>query len=91
METDILIDDTIMTDEQAPPPSLEFINSYRRQGGMDVSFLCNPDNEDGNIRGYHTLELDDVEMRTLAEECNCEQMLIMLIAYPSPNSIFSRI
>lgn len=51
---------------------------------MSFAFLCNPDNEDSNLRGHHMSglfgeELDNAEKRALAEGCNCEWMLITLI------------
>jgi hypothetical protein len=39
---------------------------------MNIAFLCNPENEDENLRGSHTSQffsndLDDVEKSALAE------------------------
>lgn len=52
---------------------------------MNIADLCNSNNEDSNLRRYHTLEffsdeLEDFEKCTLAKGCDSEWMLITLIA-----------
>ena len=54
------------------------------EGRISFAFLCNPDDEDSNLWGHHmsglfSNELDNAEKRALAEGCNCEWMLIILI------------
>jgi hypothetical protein len=60
---------------------------------MNITFLCNPNNEDGKVRAHHMSEffsdeLDDVEKRALPERYKSKSTLIMLIA--SSNCLFQR-
>jgi hypothetical protein len=80
------LEDAIMTEAYPPPLStLESIDTSRPQEQrMNIAFLCNPSDEHPNLRSHHisqisSNDLDDVERRTLAKECNCEWTLIMLI------------
>ena len=77
-----------MTEAYPPPLStLESIDSSTPQEQrMNIAFLCNPSDENGNLRSHHiseifSNELDDVEKRTLTKECNCEWTLIVYINY----------
>ena len=85
-ETNICLGDVAITDGHLQPPRLESIDSAKQQNQqqnlMTFTSLCNPNEEDNELRGYHSsiFSLDDVEMPALAEGCNCEQNLIMLIA-----------
>ena len=86
-ETNIPLDGSITTDPHPPPfPGPESNDSSKQQKhGKNIAFLCNPNDEVCKIHGHHILEffsndLDDIEKCKLAEECDCEQMLIMLTA-----------
>jgi len=75
-----------MTYTHPPPsPSPEFINSCELpEPRMNITNLCNPNNEDDNLRRHHTSELfsdelEDIQKRTLAEECDSKWMLITLM------------
>ena len=79
LETDNSQDEAISTDTHPlPSPLLESINSTRDgEDIMDIAFLCNPNDEDENLRGHHqselsSNELDDVEKRSFPEELDCE-------------------
>ena len=66
-------------------PTVEIVDSSRPlKERMDIAFLCNPVNEDENLRGRHTSQifsddLDDVEKRALAEGSTSKWTLISLI------------
>lgn len=90
-ETNIPPDD-VTTMDTAPPrtPSPESIDSCKQpevdpEPRMNIASLCNPNNEDDNLRGHHTSEffsndLEDFEKRTFAAECNSKWTFITLIA-----------
>lgn len=95
-ETDVPLDDAVMTDVHPPPsPSPESIDSQMHEPPerrVSIAFLCNPNDEDDNVRGHHTSELfnnemDDVEKRALAEGCNSGWTFVMLTAHS--NFLFS--
>lgn len=95
-ETDVPLDDAVMTDVHPPPsPNPESIDSQMHEPPerrVGIAFLCNPNDEDDNVRGHHTSELfnnemDDVEKRALAEGCNSGWTFVMLIAHS--NVLFS--
>jgi hypothetical protein len=83
-ETNILLEDAIMTDAHPPPlPNLIDTNS-RRPERQSIAFLCNPmEDHDVNSRRLHpeifNYELNEVEKPALAEGCNCEWTLVTFI------------
>lgn len=75
-----------MTDAHPPSsPSPEPIDFSRPpECRMNVAFLCNPNDEDPNLRGHHTSELfsdelDDIEKRASAKGCNGLLTIFVLI------------
>ena len=70
-----------------PSPSLESVNFQMHEpmedgeDGTHIAFLCNPNDEDSNIRGHHTSELfsderDAIEKRTLTKVFDCKWIFL---------------
>ena len=62
-----------------PSPSQESVDFHEpTEDQMQIAFLCNPNDEDSNVRGHHHMselfsdELDAVEKRTLTEGFDCK-------------------
>jgi len=63
-----------------PSPSLESVDFQMHEpteSRMRIAFLCNPNQEDSNVRGHHTSELfsdelDAVEKRASTEGFDCK-------------------
>jgi hypothetical protein len=82
---DIVVDHSDSEMDPPPSPTLESVDSSRPlKQRMNIAFLCNPGDEDQNLRGHHMSqlfsdELDVVEKRALAEGSSSERTLISLI------------
>ena len=64
-----------MTDAHSSPESMESETPTLIETRMNIAYLCNPNQEDSNVRGHHTSqlfsdELDEVEKRTVGEGCH---------------------
>jgi len=69
-----------------PPSSLSLESvDFQMHGPMEdrmrIAFLCNPNDEDSNVRGHHMSELfsdelDAIEKRTLTEGFDCKWIFL---------------